>query len=125
MRIKSATVSEQKALEIQTEGAIELVESTIYIHNTTVFAGNWNNYAGKWNIQGPPLTCQHLVLPDLTYLVPAWRDLSKYTLKISVNAYQYDHLDYEQLLAGFPYKGNDGRLFPFARSGLKMVRKNF
>ena len=79
----------------------------------------------RWIIEGPPEAFLKMRLPDLTELIPSLREVEvDANYSYIVEAIQYDQLDYDQILAGFPYKGND-RFFPVARSGFQIVAKGY
>ncbi len=118
--IKSAVFSPFQSVEVVTEGQPELIEVngfiTISPNPPAIF---------QWNIQATPEAFAKVMLPDLQDIVPELRDFDAQKLFWQVNAYKYTQLNYEQLLAGFPLKGNDGRLFPVARAGLQIITKNY
>ena len=119
LSIRSALFSPLHTLRILTGGHPDLVEVNILAP-----ASNQLLPTFQWNIQGPPEAFVQMALPDLTSLLPDLPASGLYDHSWQVTAYQYDQLDYAQLRAGFPYKGNDGRVFPIARYGLeKMTRR--
>ncbi len=123
--IKAALFSPFHTLQIATGGSPDLVEAYGYTYGplSTTFPRPTPSF--QWNIQGPPASFVKLQLPDLTELLPVLRALGPQPVLWQVTAYEYDYLDFDQLLAGFPYKGDDGRLFPVARAGLQKVTKNY
>ena len=120
LHIHSAVITAEQTIEILTSGAPDLIEANIHIFNPAN-----GNYIGHWKIQGPPETYQHLVVPNLTALLPGWSIPNTPNDALRVQVYKYDQLDYRQLLAGFPFKGGDGRVFPIARSGLQMLTVDY
>ena len=117
MDVTRAALSPEGMLEVETDGANDLLEVNLSI--------NAQNRSAIWSIQGELTALQHAVLPDLSSFLPAWFSLSAVRPSIRVDAYQYDHLNCSQLPEGFPYKANAERVFPEARYGLKKIFKYF
>ncbi len=117
MDITNATVSVQGAIDVQTEGPIDLLKVEFFI-------GDQSRYGG-WKIQGEPMALEHATLPDLSSFVPSWFSMSALHPPVQVTAYQYDHLNYSQLREGLPYKGNDGKWLGNPQYDLKKIFKTF
>ncbi|MEO6036887.1 MAG: hypothetical protein ABIQ93_00655 [Saprospiraceae bacterium] len=116
--VLAAIVNPYHTLQVATSGNPDLVVAD-FSHAYPTF------YFKQWIIQGPPEAFLKMRLPDLTELLPSLRDVQLESTLWYVTAIQYDQLDYDQILAGFPQKGNDGRFFSIARSGLQMVTKSY
>ncbi len=116
--VQAAITSPYHSLQVATDGHPDMVVASFYHAYPTFFFQ-------QWIIQGPPEAFLKMRLPDLTELVPSLRDVRLDSTEWYVAAVQYEQLDYDQILAGFPPKGNDGRFFSIARNGLQIVTKKF
>ena len=119
MEISSATLSSDNVLSVRTKGDIDLIELNFQQSSSHQTLGIY------WQVQGEPTVFNHVVLPDLSAIIPHWFAVGEGKPSLRVNACLYDQLNAADLHEGLPYKFNDGALFPEARSGLKKIYKTF
>ncbi|MEO6036888.1 MAG: hypothetical protein ABIQ93_00660 [Saprospiraceae bacterium] len=119
MQINAPTLSSTDELSIATAGEIDLLTANFSLLDP------FGYLTQQWFMQGEPTALQHAVLPDLSLFVPDYFFLRNASVHKDVTAYQYDRLDYRELCAGLPYKGQGKKFFPEANYGLKKISKNF